>query len=63
VTRPEHVVEFPRLLGGGVPGDLAALPEARLAILPGTTHVTIVERGDWIVQMASEFFDAEVKAE
>jgi hypothetical protein len=39
-----------------------APPKARLAILPGTTHVTIVERNDWIVQMASEFFDAEVEA-
>ncbi|MFN2563396.1 MAG: hypothetical protein ABR499_00120 [Gemmatimonadaceae bacterium] len=39
-----------------------SLPRARLAILPGTTHVTIVERGDWIVQMALEFFEAEIKA-
>ncbi len=43
-------------------GDLVGLPKARLAILPGTTHVSIVERGDWIVPMALEFFEAEIKA-
>jgi hypothetical protein len=32
-----------RLLGGGVPGDLVGLPKARLAILPGTTHVGVVD--------------------
>ena len=28
VIRPEHAVELFRLLGGGVPGDLAGLPRA-----------------------------------
>jgi hypothetical protein len=62
VARLEHVVEFVKLMGGGVPGDLMGLPKARLAVLPGTTHVTIVERWDWIVQMALEFFEAGIKA-
>lgn len=58
LTRPEHAVEMFRLLGGGVMGDLAGLPKSRLAILPGTTHVTLVERADWLVSMIGEFLDA-----
>jgi hypothetical protein len=48
-----------RLLGGGVAGDMAGLPRARLAVLPGTTHVTLVQRADWLASMVGEFLDAE----
>jgi pimeloyl-ACP methyl ester carboxylesterase len=58
VVRPEHAVDMFRLLGGGVPGDLTGLPRARLAVLPGTTHVTLVERADWLASMVTEFLDA-----
>jgi pimeloyl-ACP methyl ester carboxylesterase len=58
ISKPEHAAEFFRLLGGGVPGDLYGLPRARLAILPGTTHVTIVNRAEWIASMVLEFLDA-----
>jgi pimeloyl-ACP methyl ester carboxylesterase len=58
VVRPEHAVEMFRLLGGGVPGDLAGLPRARLAVLPGTTHVTLIDRADWLTPMVTEFLDA-----
>lgn len=58
IVRPEHAVQIFRLLGGGVPGDLAGLPRSRLAVLPGTTHVTLVERADWLLSMITEFLDA-----
>jgi pimeloyl-ACP methyl ester carboxylesterase len=58
VVRPEHAVEMFRLLGGGVPGDLAGLPNAQLAVLPGTTHVTLVHRTGWLRSMITEFLDA-----
>jgi pimeloyl-ACP methyl ester carboxylesterase len=58
IIRPEHAVELFRLRGGGVLGDLAGLPASRLAILPGTTHVTLVDRADWLVSMITEFLDA-----
>jgi pimeloyl-ACP methyl ester carboxylesterase len=58
IVRPEHTVEMFRLLGGGVIGDLAGLPNSQLAVLPGTTHVTLVERADWLVSMIGEFLDA-----
>jgi pimeloyl-ACP methyl ester carboxylesterase len=57
IVRPEHAVEMFRLLGGGVMGDLAGLPNSRLAILPGTTHVMLVDRADWLVSMIGEFLD------
>jgi pimeloyl-ACP methyl ester carboxylesterase len=58
VVRPEHAVELFRLLGGGVAGDLAGLPRSQLAVLPGTTHVSLVERADWLTPMTTEFLDA-----
>ncbi len=58
IVRPEHAVEMFRLLGGGVMGDLVGLPKSQLAVLPGTTHATLVERADWLVSMITEFLDA-----
>jgi len=58
VVRPEHAVQMFRLLGGGVAGDIAGLPRSQLAILPGTTHVTIVDRAEWLVSMTTQFLDA-----
>jgi pimeloyl-ACP methyl ester carboxylesterase len=58
IVRPEHAAETFRLLGGGVAGDVAGLPSARLAVLPGTTHVTLVSRGEWLASMVAEFLDA-----
>jgi pimeloyl-ACP methyl ester carboxylesterase len=58
IVRPEHAVEMFRLLGGGVVGDLAGLPNSQLAVLPGTTHVSLVERSDWQLSMIGEFLNA-----
>ena len=55
LVRPEHTVELFRLLGGGVAGDLVGLPRSQLAVLPGTTHVTLVDRAKWLVSMISQF--------
>jgi pimeloyl-ACP methyl ester carboxylesterase len=57
-TTPEHAVELFRLRGGGVFGDLAGLPTARLAVLPGTTHVGLIQRAGWLAPMIGEFLDA-----
>ncbi len=58
IVRPEHTVEMFRLLGGGVPGDLHGLPRSQLAVLPGTTHIALVDRKDWLVSMIVAFLDA-----
>jgi pimeloyl-ACP methyl ester carboxylesterase len=57
IVRPEHAVEMFRLLGGGVAGDNVGLPGAQLAVLPGTTHVTLADRGEWLAPMVNEFLD------
>jgi len=62
IVRPEHTVEMFRLLGGGVPGDMVGLPPSQLAILPGTTHVTLVDRAEWLVSMTEAFLDAPMPA-
>jgi hypothetical protein len=38
----DHAVEFFRLLGGDVAGDIVARPKSQLAIIPGATHVTMM---------------------
>lgn len=61
MVRPEHAVEMFRLLGGGVFGDTpAGLPNSQLAVLPGTSHVTLADRADWLVSMITEFLDKPV---
>jgi pimeloyl-ACP methyl ester carboxylesterase len=62
IVRPEHAVEMFRLLGGGVIGDNVGLPDSQLAVLPGTTHVTLVNRAGWLVSMITEFLDAPMPA-
>lgn len=57
-TRPEHAVAMFRLRGGGVFGDVAGLPAAQLAVLPGTTHVGMLDRADWLLAMVPPFLDA-----
>jgi len=47
IVRPEHAVLMFRLL-----------PDAQLTILPGTNHMTIVNRSDWLVSMIQTFLDS-----
>ena len=59
LVRPEHAVEMFRLLGGGVFGDTpAGLPNSQLAVLPGTSHVTVVSRADLLLSIIPPFLDA-----
>ncbi len=62
IVRPEQAVEMFRLFGGGVMGDTpAGLPNAQLAILPGTSHVTVVARTDLLLAIVPPFLDAPIK--
>jgi pimeloyl-ACP methyl ester carboxylesterase len=59
----DHTVEFFKLLGGGVMGDLAGLPKSQLAVLPGTTHFIppgygVMDRHEWLLPMTTTFLDA-----
>ena len=58
-VRLEHISEMFRLKGGEIHGDLRPRSESRLAILPNTTHVTLMERLDVIVPIVNDFLDAQ----
>src|SRR5271170_1130568 len=58
-VRLEHVAEMFRLKGGEVHGDMKTRSASRLAILPDTTHVTLMQRMPVIVPMVNDFFDAK----
>lgn len=63
LVRPEHAVEMFRLLGGGVFGDMPpGLPNSQLAILPGTSHVTVVARTELLLAIIPPFLDAPMPA-
>ena len=60
--RPDHVVEFYRLLGGGLRDanwDGSLRPTARLAVLPGTTHYDIFA-SPALPAAVTPFLDAEI---
>jgi pimeloyl-ACP methyl ester carboxylesterase len=54
-VRLEHISEMFRLKGG----DLGPRSASRLAILPNTTHVTLMERTSVLVPMVNDFLDAK----
>ncbi len=58
LIHPAPAVELFGLLGGGVPGDFAGLPHSQLAILPSTTHFTILSRGNLLLPLLTPFLDA-----
>ena len=58
-ARLDHIAEMFRLKGGEIHGDLRPRSESRLAILPNTTHVTLMERLDVIVPMVNDFLNAQ----
>jgi hypothetical protein len=57
--RLQHVAEMFRVKGGGIHGDIRPRSASRLAILPNTTHVTLLQRISIIVPMVNDFLDAK----
>jgi hypothetical protein len=57
-----HISEMFSLKGGGIPGDLGARSASRLAILPGTTHVSLLNQMGIIVPMINDLLDAKQSA-
>jgi len=59
-VRLDHIAEMYRLKGGGnIHGDMQPRSASRLAILPDTTHVTLMNRMTTIVPMVNDFLDAK----
>ncbi|MBZ0284312.1 MAG: alpha/beta hydrolase [Anaerolineae bacterium] len=58
MLHPAHAVELFGLLGGGVPGDFVGLPQSQLAVLPATSHFSILYRADLLLPVVVPFLDA-----
>jgi pimeloyl-ACP methyl ester carboxylesterase len=58
-VRLDHIAEMFRLKGGEIFGDMRPRSASRLAILPNTTHVTLMQRMPVIVPMVNDFLDAK----
>lgn len=58
-VRLAHVAEMFRLKGGEIHGDMGPRSASRLAILPNTSHVTLMQRMPIIVPMVNDFLDAK----
>lgn len=43
-------------------GDIHGLPKSRMAILPGTTHIGIIQRTDWLIPMITDFLDSDLSS-
>lgn len=61
-VRYEHALELFRAKGGGKMGDIHGLPQSRLAIIPGTTHIGMMQHMDWLLPMITDFLDADLHA-
>jgi len=58
-VRIEHIAEMFSLKGGGNSGDLGSRSPSRVTILPDTTHVALMSRGQTIIPMINEFLDSK----
>jgi pimeloyl-ACP methyl ester carboxylesterase len=58
-VRLDHISEMFRLKGDEIFGDIRPRSESRLAILPNTTHVTLMEKANVIVPMVNDFLNAQ----
>jgi pimeloyl-ACP methyl ester carboxylesterase len=58
-VRLDHISEMFRLKGDEVFGDMRPRSASRLAVLPNTTHITLMERISVIVPMVNDFLDAK----
>ena len=64
-VRLAHAAEMFELLGGGpvviLPdGTMSAPPSSQLAVLPGTTHFSILYRTDLLLPIIPPFLDAPI---
>jgi pimeloyl-ACP methyl ester carboxylesterase len=59
-VRYEHALELFRAKGGGKMGDMYGLPKSRFAIIPGTTHIGMMQRTDLLIPMITDFLDSDL---
>lgn len=62
-VRLDHIAEMFRLKGDEIFGDMRPRSESRLAVLPNTTHVTLMQKPNVIVPMINDFLAAKPRQE
>ena len=55
-----HALDLFKALGGGKMGDLHGMPKSRLAILPATTHIGLIQRTELLVPMIRDFLASDL---
>jgi pimeloyl-ACP methyl ester carboxylesterase len=58
----EHAVRFLQLRGGDVNGDFVGVPDSQLAVFPGTTHFYGMSRTTLVLDVVTNFLNAEAAA-
>jgi pimeloyl-ACP methyl ester carboxylesterase len=58
-VRLDHISEMFRLKGDEIFGDVRPRSESRLAVLPNTTHISLMEKGSVIIPLVNDFLDAK----
>ena len=58
---PEHAVDMYRLRGGSYMVDFGPIHAAQLAILPGSSHISVMMQTEWLVSMITPFLDTPIK--
>jgi pimeloyl-ACP methyl ester carboxylesterase len=58
-VRLRHIAEMFRLKGGEIMGDMRPRGASRLAVLPDTTHLTLMQKVEVIAPMINDFLDAK----
>jgi pimeloyl-ACP methyl ester carboxylesterase len=60
VVTLEHSVALFRMLGGGAMGDMGnPLPASRFAVLPASSHTSLINQTDILMLMIEPFFEGE----
>ncbi len=57
-VRLDHIAEMFRLKGNEIFGDMRLRSASRLAVLPDTTHITLMQKIDVIAPMINDFLEA-----
>lgn len=61
-VRYEHTLKLFRAKGVGKMGDIHGLPQSRLAILPGTPHIGMMQQTEWLLPMINGFLYSNFNA-
>jgi len=58
---PEHAVDMYRLRGGSYMIDFGPIHAAQLAILPGSSHISVMMQTEWLLSMITPFLNRSLQ--